>query len=203
MSVIRKRSSLKFCRLTRVGRHPQRRRRDRREVSVSVCKGQRPREIGQAKTRRTEVRPIFKQRAISDLLTPARWSFLISAAWTAAVAGRPRRFPFCRAWARPARVRSRSTWAVWHTLCDRASSAAAAHSGSGIGNFPRRVRRQSSRRPLSSCRSVGTTGVVAASSALRRKTDLISSMRATSCKLAGSSPAIQRRSAQTGPDKLA
>ena len=52
---------------------------------------------------------------------------------------------------------NRSTPAVWHTPCDRASFAAAAHSGSGIGNCPRRVRRQSSKRPLSSCRSAGFT----------------------------------------------
>src|SRR4029434_74498 len=58
--------------------------------------------------RRTEVRPICTRRAISDLLTPARCSFRISAACTAAVAGRPSRFPVSRAWARPARVRSRS-----------------------------------------------------------------------------------------------
>src|SRR5262249_23109222 len=64
-------------------------------------------EIGQPKMRRTEVRPIFSRRAISDLLTPARCSFRISAAWTAAVAGRPSRFPFALACARPARVRSR------------------------------------------------------------------------------------------------
>ena len=57
--------------------------------------------------RRTEVRPIWTRRAISDLLTPARCSFRISAACTAAVAGRPSRFPFSRAWAKPARVRSR------------------------------------------------------------------------------------------------
>src|SRR5581483_12012275 len=59
-----------------------------------------------SRTRRTEVRPICSRRAISDLLTPARWSFPISAACAAAVAGRPRRLPFWRAWARPARVRS-------------------------------------------------------------------------------------------------
>ena len=59
--------------------------------------------------RRTEVRPICSRRAISDLLTPARCSFRISAAWTAAVAGRPSRRPFCRACASPARVRSRRT----------------------------------------------------------------------------------------------
>ena len=57
--------------------------------------------------RRTEVRPICRRRAISDLLTPARCSFRISAACRAAVAGRPSRLPFCRAWAKPARVRSR------------------------------------------------------------------------------------------------
>ena len=54
-------------------------------------------EIGQAKIRRTDVRPIFNRRAISDLLMPARCSFRISAACTAAVAGRPNRFPFSRA----------------------------------------------------------------------------------------------------------
>src|SRR5262245_59193316 len=47
--------------------------------------------------RRTEVRPICIRRAISDLLTPARCSFRISAACAAAVAGRPSRFPFSRA----------------------------------------------------------------------------------------------------------
>ena len=46
--------------------------------------------------------------AISALLTPARCSLRISAAFMAAVAGRPNRFPFCRAQARPARTRSRS-----------------------------------------------------------------------------------------------
>jgi hypothetical protein len=39
---------------------------------------------------------MFNRRAISDLLTPARCSFRISAACTAAVAGRPSRFPFSR-----------------------------------------------------------------------------------------------------------
>jgi hypothetical protein len=81
----------------------------RREVSGSVRKGVEPLflpEIGQARIRRTEVRPMFRRRAISDLLTPARRSFLISAVCTAAVAGRPSRFPFSRALARPARVRS-------------------------------------------------------------------------------------------------
>ena len=57
--------------------------------------------------RRTEVRPICTRRAISDLLTPARCSFRISAACMAAVTGRPSRFPFSRACARPPRVRSR------------------------------------------------------------------------------------------------
>src|SRR4051794_39278536 len=41
--------------------------------------------------RRTEVRPICRRRAISDLLMPARCSFRISAACRAAVSGRPRR----------------------------------------------------------------------------------------------------------------
>ena len=50
---------------------------------------------------------MFRRRAISDLLTPARCSFRISAACMAAVAGRPSRFPFARARAKPARVRSR------------------------------------------------------------------------------------------------
>lgn len=54
-------------------------------------------EIGQPRSRRTEVRPIRSRRAISDLLTPARWRFRISAVCTAAVAGRPSRFPFSRA----------------------------------------------------------------------------------------------------------
>jgi hypothetical protein len=67
------------------------------------------REIGQAKIRRTEVRPIRRRRAISDLLMPARCSFPISAACAAAVAGRPSRFPFARACASPARVLSRRT----------------------------------------------------------------------------------------------
>ena len=35
------------------------------------------------------MRPIFNRLAISDLLTPARCSFRISAAWAAAVAGCP------------------------------------------------------------------------------------------------------------------
>ena len=56
--------------------------------------------------RRTEVRPTSSRRAISALATPARWSLRISAACATAVAGRPRRLPFCRAWASPARVRS-------------------------------------------------------------------------------------------------
>ena len=37
-------------------------------------------EIGRAKMRRTEVRPICSRRAISALATPARCSFRISAA---------------------------------------------------------------------------------------------------------------------------
>jgi len=49
---------------------------------------------------------MFNRRPISDLLTPARCRLQISAACTAAVAGRPSRFPFSRACAKPARVRS-------------------------------------------------------------------------------------------------
>ena len=60
-----------------------------------------------ARMRRTEVRPMASRRAISALLMPARWSLRISADLAAAVAGRPSRFPFSRAWARPARTRSR------------------------------------------------------------------------------------------------
>src|ERR1700693_3436254 len=59
-----------------------------------------------AKIRRTEVRPIRSGRAISALLMPARCSTRTSVASVAAVIGRPRRLPFWRAWARPARVRS-------------------------------------------------------------------------------------------------
>jgi len=58
--------------------------------------------------RRMEVRRMFSRRAISDLLKPARCSFRISAVWMIAVAGRPSHFPFCRAWAKPARTCSRS-----------------------------------------------------------------------------------------------
>ena len=57
--------------------------------------------------RRTEVRPIGKRRAISDLLMPARKSFRTWSVWMAAVSGRPRRWPFWRACAKPARTRSR------------------------------------------------------------------------------------------------
>src|SRR5882724_5329801 len=53
-------------------------------------------EIGQARIRRTEVRPVCKRRAISALLTPARYSFRALAAWNPAVTGRPNLFPFCR-----------------------------------------------------------------------------------------------------------
>jgi len=52
---------------------------------------------------------MFRRRAISDLLTPARCSFSMSAACTAAVAGRPNRFPFACACAKPALVRSCKT----------------------------------------------------------------------------------------------
>jgi hypothetical protein len=56
--------------------------------------------------RRTEVRPTFNRRAISDLLTPARCSFRISTECKAAVAGRPNLLPFWACVARPSRVRS-------------------------------------------------------------------------------------------------
>src|SRR5208283_2975957 len=59
------------------------------------------------KIRRTEVRPICRRRAMADLLSPERRSLRTRSACRAAVAGRPRRFPFCRAWAKPARTRSR------------------------------------------------------------------------------------------------
>jgi hypothetical protein len=49
------------------------------------------------KIRRTEVCPICRCRAISDLLMPARCKFRILASCRAAVFGRPRRLPFCRA----------------------------------------------------------------------------------------------------------
>ena len=58
------------------------------------------------------------------LLTPARGSFRISAVCRAAVAGRPKRLPFCRACAKPARVRSRRT-SLSHSA-NTASSAAMA-----------------------------------------------------------------------------
>lgn len=75
--------------------------------SVCLAPNSRPsfRAIGYASIRRTEVPPICNRRAISHLLLPARYSFLISAACRAAVAGRPRRLPFCRAWAKPRRRR--------------------------------------------------------------------------------------------------
>src|ERR1700694_3690936 len=57
--------------------------------------------------RRTEVRPISNRRAIWALLTPARYSFRTWSAWSPAVRGRPRRWPFWRACAKPARTRSR------------------------------------------------------------------------------------------------
>src|ERR1039457_1743771 len=60
-----------------------------------------------ARMRRTEVRPIPNRRAISALLMPARCSFRTCSAWNPAVMGRPNFLPFCRAWARPARTRSR------------------------------------------------------------------------------------------------
>src|SRR5271170_6957461 len=60
-----------------------------------------------SRIRRTEVRPICNRRAISALLTPARYSFRTWLVWSAAVCGRPNRWPFWRACARPARTRSR------------------------------------------------------------------------------------------------
>ena len=46
------------------------------EVSASLRKApQFLAEIGQPRIRRTEVRPMFSRRAISALLTPARYSF--------------------------------------------------------------------------------------------------------------------------------
>ena len=42
-----------------------------------------------ARIRRTEVRPICNRRAISDLLTPARYSLRTWLAWSVAVCGRP------------------------------------------------------------------------------------------------------------------
>ena len=47
--------------------------------------------IGQARMRRTDVRPMFNRRAISALGTPARCSFRISATCSPAVIGRPNR----------------------------------------------------------------------------------------------------------------
>jgi hypothetical protein len=57
--------------------------------------------------RRTEVWPILRRRAISALLTPARYSFPIWLVFLPAVRGRPRCMPFSRASAMPARIRSR------------------------------------------------------------------------------------------------
>src|SRR5271166_2278374 len=56
--------------------------------------------------RRTEVRPMLRRREISDLLRPERCSLWTWLACRAAVMGRPRRLPFCRACARPARTLS-------------------------------------------------------------------------------------------------
>jgi hypothetical protein len=46
--------------------------------------------------RRTEVRPILRRRAISALLTPARYGFAIWLVFLPAVRGRPRCVPFSR-----------------------------------------------------------------------------------------------------------
>jgi hypothetical protein len=79
-------------------------------LSVSLCRVaacQLPQGKDYPRMRRTEVRPICRRRAISALLTPARWSFRTWLAWTPAVMGRPSRLPLCRACAKPARTRSR------------------------------------------------------------------------------------------------
>ncbi|MGD0181822.1 MAG: beta-galactosidase [Terriglobales bacterium] len=81
-----------------------------RVLSVSLCRVaacQLPQGKDYPRMRRTEVRPICRRRAISALLTPARWSFRTWLAWTPAVMGRPSRLPLCRACAKPARTRSR------------------------------------------------------------------------------------------------
>src|SRR5476649_2312035 len=78
-------------------------------------------EIGHARIRRTEVRPICKRRAISALLTPARYSFRALSAWSPAVMGRTSVLPFCRAWARPA---TRSRRISLSNSANTASSAA-------------------------------------------------------------------------------
>ena len=82
---------------------------------------------------------------------------------------------------------NRSTWTVWHTPCDRASSAAAATEAPESAICP-----AASGATLQNVHSVLADqlvrqGLVVASSVLRRKTDLISHPRATSCKPAGSS----------------
>src|SRR5664280_1688112 len=50
-----------------------------------------------SRIRRTEVRPMFKRRAISDLLRPERLSLRTLSACSAAVAGLPSCLPFSRA----------------------------------------------------------------------------------------------------------
>ena len=71
--------------------------------------------------RRTEVRPIRTRRAISDLLTPARWSFRISAAWTAAVAFRSAVHPLIQPAFVPAEspARTRRRWRAARPWRDR------------------------------------------------------------------------------------
>ena len=81
---------------------------------------------------------------------------------------------------------NRSTWAVWHTPCDRASSARlppTAAPESPISPAASDANLQNVRSALAD--QLVRQGLVVASSVLRRKTDLISSPRATSCKLAG------------------
>src|ERR1035441_1080350 len=50
-----------------------------------------------SRIRRTEVRPMLRRRAISDLLMPERRNLRTLSECSAAVAGRPSRLPFCRA----------------------------------------------------------------------------------------------------------
>ena len=57
-------------------------------------------------SRGTDVRPIFNRRAISDLLIAAKNRSRTEPALAVAVGGRPSRFPFSRACAKPARTNS-------------------------------------------------------------------------------------------------
>ena len=64
-------------------------------------------EIGHARIRRTEVRPTCSRRAISALADASAMQSPDLGRVDSRCFGRPRRLPFCRAWAKPARVRSR------------------------------------------------------------------------------------------------